>query len=203
MRRTGREPRPAPSGAGARDALAVSARPRPHHPLDRVSPAEAQDAGLRLSRGRPLPHPADPQPRSGADRPRRSAARSGSTRTSPRRWRSRTTSATPRSAMPARRRSTPRWRRYRRLLAQRPDLAHPDPARARLCRVRRAQPDLGDARRHRQAQRPAARRRHRAPVPPTIAEYDRAIRSPRHLPGRRGAGRRARRRHRLQQPRYR
>ena len=44
-----------------------------------------------------------------------------------------------------------------RLLAQRPDPAHPDPARAPLCRVRRAQPDLGDARRHGQAQRPAAR----------------------------------------------
>ncbi len=40
------------------------------------------------------------------DQPRARA----STRTWPRRWRWRTTSATRRSAMPARRRSTPRWR---------------------------------------------------------------------------------------------
>ena len=62
--------------------------------------------------------------------------------------------------------------RVRRLLAQRPDPAHPDPARAPLCRVRRAQPDLGDARRHGQAQRPAARPRHR----PAGAALDRRIR---------------------------
>ncbi len=49
----------------------------------------------------------------------------------------------------------------RRLLAQRPDPAHPDPARTPLRRVRRPEPDLGDARRHGQAQRPAARPRHR------------------------------------------
>ena len=42
------------------------------------------------------------------------------------------------------------------------------------------------------------------PVPPTIAEYDRGHRArPRHLSRAGGAGRGARRRHRLQQPRYR
>ena len=42
------------------------------------------------------------------------------------------------------------------------------------------------------------------PVPPTIVEYDRLPPArTRELPQRRGAGRRARRRHRLQQPRYR
>ena len=74
----------------------------------------------------------------------------------------------------AQRRDGALWR----LLAQRPDPAHPDPARTALCRVRRAQPDLGDARRHRQAQRPAECGR----LPPSIAEYDRAAPArPRHL----------------------
>ena len=80
----------------------------------------------------------------------------------------------------------PLWR----VFAQRPDLAHPDPARTPLCRVRRAQPDLGDARRHRQAQRAAARSPAiEQPVPPSIAEYDRRhpldARTPSRVPRRR------------------
>ena len=92
----------------------------------------------------------------------------------------------------------------RRLRPQRPDAAHPDQARAALRRVRRAQPHLGDARRRGQAQRPAARTGHR----PAGAAVDRRIHrattiwSSTPMPGR-GAGRRARRRHRLQQPRHR
>ncbi len=46
----GRGPHPRP----------VPARPRPGHPLDGVPPAQAQDPGLRLSRGRPFPDKADP-----------------------------------------------------------------------------------------------------------------------------------------------
>ena len=61
-----------------------------------------------------------------------------------------------------------------RLFAQRPDPAHSDPARTPLCRVRRPQSDLGSARGHRQAQRPAARPRHR----PAGAADDRRIRPP-------------------------
>ena len=37
----------------------VSARPRPDRAQQGVSPAEAQDAGVRGARGRPLPHAAD------------------------------------------------------------------------------------------------------------------------------------------------
>ena len=65
------------------DPHAVPARPRPHHPFDRLPPAEAQDAGVHRARGRPLPHPADPYDRGGADRARpgaRAALRRGSGR---------------------------------------------------------------------------------------------------------------------------
>ena len=54
---------------------------------------------------------------------------------------------------------------YRRLRPQRPDLAHPHQARGALCRVQRAQPHLGDARRRGQAQRPAAQGRPHAHRP--------------------------------------
>ena len=96
--------------AGLADAQRVPARPRPDHPLDRLPPAEAQDAGLRLPRGRPLPHAPDPHASRWRRSPARSPARWGSTRIWPRRWRCRTTSATRPSAIPARMRSTPAWR---------------------------------------------------------------------------------------------
>ena len=47
-------------------AHAVPARPRPDRPLQGVPAAEAQDAGVRGARGRPLPHPADPHARGDA-----------------------------------------------------------------------------------------------------------------------------------------
>ena len=52
-----------------RAALRIPARPRPHHPFHRLPPAGIQDPGVRQPRRRPVPHPADPQPRGGADRP--------------------------------------------------------------------------------------------------------------------------------------
>ena len=88
------------------------ARSRPDRPQHRVPPARVQDPGVRQPRGRPFPHPPDPHPGGRADRPHRGARAAPSTRIWPRRWRWRTTSATARSAMPARRRSTPRWPRY-------------------------------------------------------------------------------------------
>ena len=98
----------------------------------RVPAPGAQDAGVRLSRRRPLPHPADPHPRS---RPRlraRSPARSRSTRTWRRRWRSATTSAIRRSAMPVSGRSTSCLKRLRRLRPQRADAARRHAAGAAL-----------------------------------------------------------------------
>ena len=163
-----------------RDALAVSARPRPHHPFDRVPPAQAQDPGLRLSRGRPLPHAADPQPRSGADRAHRSAARSASTRIWPRRWRWRTTSATPRSAMPARRRSTPRWRPYG-------GFSHNDQTLRILTRLEHGYAEFDGLNLTWETLEGTVKHngplgRHRAPLPPSIAEYDRAPHArPRHI----------------------
>ncbi len=49
-------------------ARRVPARSRPHHPLDRVSPARLQDPGLRQPRRRPVPHAAHALARSRADR---------------------------------------------------------------------------------------------------------------------------------------
>ena len=56
------------SRAAAARPQRIPARPRPHHPLHRLPPPRIQDPGLRQSRRRPVPHPADPQPGSGADR---------------------------------------------------------------------------------------------------------------------------------------
>ena len=88
------------------DPQPVPARLRPGDPFHRVPPAEAQDPGVCVSRGRPLPHPADPYAGSGADRPLagpRARPRRGPDRN---RWRWPTTSAIRRSAMPASGRST-------------------------------------------------------------------------------------------------
>ena len=46
----------------------IPARPRPHHPLQRVPPPGLQDAGVRQPRGRPVPHAPHPFDRGGADR---------------------------------------------------------------------------------------------------------------------------------------
>ena len=83
------------------DPQRVPARLRPDHPFDRLPPAEAQDPGVRLPRGRPLPDPPHPYPGGGPDRPRAGPRSSGSTRIWPRRWRWRMISAIRRSAMPA------------------------------------------------------------------------------------------------------
>ena len=48
-------------------AHAVPARPRPDRALEGVPAAQAQDAGLRRPRGRPLPHAADPHARGHPD----------------------------------------------------------------------------------------------------------------------------------------
>ena len=52
---------------GLRAADAVPARPRPDRPLQGVPAAQAQDAGVRVARGRPLPHAAHPHARGHAD----------------------------------------------------------------------------------------------------------------------------------------
>ena len=53
-------PAPARRARGRlRPAHAVPARPRPDRSLQGVPPPQAQDAGLRRARGRPLPHAAD------------------------------------------------------------------------------------------------------------------------------------------------
>ena len=182
----------------------VPARPRPHHPFDGVPAAEAQDAGLRLSRGRSLPDAAHPLARGGADRPHHlphAAARRGSRRGGGARPRSR-----PHAVRPCRRGGAARgdealWR----LRPQRPDLAHPHQARGALCRVQRAQPHLGDARGRGEAQRAAAEGwphaqrpagRHRRILPGPRPRARRPCRAG-------GADRGAERRHRLQQPRHR
>src|SRR6266511_4122784 len=51
------------AGGGQPGADAVSAGPRPDRPLEGVSSAEAQDAGLRGAGGRSLPDEADPHAR--------------------------------------------------------------------------------------------------------------------------------------------
>ena len=64
------EPRPALSGAGEQERRSAFRRD-----CDRIIHSTAfrrlaaQDPGVRLPRGRPLPHPAHPHARGGADRP--------------------------------------------------------------------------------------------------------------------------------------
>ena len=80
-------------------------RLRPHHPFDRVPAAGAQDPGLRLPRGRPFPHPADPH--AGSRQIARSLARAlGLDEDLAEALALATISATRRSAMPASARST-------------------------------------------------------------------------------------------------
>ena len=67
---------------GVRAAHAVPARPRPDRALQGVPAAQAQDAGVRGARGRPLPHAAHPHARDDADLAHGRRGRCGSTRTS-------------------------------------------------------------------------------------------------------------------------
>ena len=60
--RSGNKPRPAACRAGEPVPQRLPARLRPHHPFRRLPPAGAQDPGVRLPRGRPLPHAAHPYP---------------------------------------------------------------------------------------------------------------------------------------------
>ena len=136
----------------------------------RLPPAEVQDPGLRLPRGRPLPHPADPSLE--VAQIARSIARAlGAGRGS-----GRGPGAGPRPRPPALRpcrrggaqfADAPLWR----LRPQRPEPQGRHPAGAALRRLRRPEPHLGDAGGPGQAQRPAAPPRRRA-----IADYDRAAR---------------------------
>ncbi len=57
--------------AGLRPPHAVPARPRPDRAQQGVPPAQAQDPGVHLARGRPLPHAADPHARGVRHRPQR------------------------------------------------------------------------------------------------------------------------------------
>ena len=62
---------PARARARLRPPHAVPARPRPDRAQQGLPPAQAQDAGVHLARGRPLPHAADPHARGLRDRPQR------------------------------------------------------------------------------------------------------------------------------------
>ena len=143
----------------------VPARLRPHHPLHRLPPPQAQDPGLRVRRRRPLPHPAHPHARSGADRARARPRAAASTRIWPRRWRSPTISAIRRSAMPASARSTPASRAFGGFDHNAQTLRVVTALERRYPELRRAEPDLGNAGRPGQAQRPADRPRRNAARP--------------------------------------
>ncbi len=194
------------------DAQRFPARPRPHHPFDRLPPADAQDAGVRLPRGRPLPHPADPHARGGADRPLAGPRARRSTRTWPRRWRSATTSAIRPSAMPASARSTRAMAAFGGFDHNAQTLRIVTGLERRYAALRRAQPDLGDARGPRQAQRPAdrsRRRRRSAAMRARAAARHRrllgaaATSSSGAMPSAEAQVAAHRRRHRLQRPRHR
>lgn len=72
-----------PAGAGGRQRRAhlLPARRRPHSPQQILPPSDAQDAGVFIAGGRPLPHPHDPHAGGRAHRADnlpRTAAQSGS-----------------------------------------------------------------------------------------------------------------------------
>ena len=185
----------AASRAGGADALAVPARPRPHHPFVGVPQAAIQDPGVRQPRGRLLPHAADPFDRGGADRPLdrpRTGAGRGPDRGAGAGARPGPSAVRPRRGGGAQ----PGDEAVRRLRPQCAEPARGDAAGEPLCRLGRAEPDLGDAGGPGQAQRPAAQpaglhRRIQRSAPAGAF----------HPCQRRGAGRRAGGRCRLSQPR--
>ena len=61
------------AGGGLLAAHALPARPRPDRALQGLPAPQAQDAGVRRARGRPLPHPAHPHARGHADLANRGA----------------------------------------------------------------------------------------------------------------------------------
>ena len=134
-----------------RSAQPVPARPRSHRPLQGVPAAEAQDAGLRRARGRPLPHAPHAHARGG-----RHLAH-GRPRAAPQRGSHRGHRARPRSRPPAvraRRRGGAR-RRAARALRRRLPPQRAFAARRRRARARRPwpQPHARGARRHPQPHR--------------------------------------------------
>ncbi len=153
----GDTPRAAPSGERKRLPLAVPARPRPDHPFLRLSAAQAQDPGVRRTRGRLLPHPADPFDRGGAGGAHH--RRGARLQRIPHRGGGAGPRSRPHPVRPHRRgRAEPAARPLRRLRSQRPGAEDRDLARTPLCRLRRAQPHLGEPRGDRQAQRSGDRR---------------------------------------------
>ncbi len=163
-RRRPRAPRRRAGQAGRRaGAHAVRARPGPGRALRLAAAAGRQDAGARPAGRRLRAQPAHPQPRGRADRPRPGPP----ARLPPRPRRDRGAGPRPRApAVRAQRRARARraGSRLRRVRGQRPDAAHPDPARGQVGRRRgslgRAEPDPGLARRVHEV--PLARRRRRA-----------------------------------------
>ena len=133
------------AGARRRRPAGVSARSRSHHSLQGVPPPQAQDAGLFRADRRPLPDPPDAHPRGVADRANHrqgAASARGADRGDRARPRSRS------HAVRARRRADYRQPDARRVQSLRAESAHRQPARKRRPW---SEPDLGGARRHRQA----------------------------------------------------
>ena len=105
-----RHARTSAARARRRRPAGVSARPRPHHPLQGVPPPEAQDAGVLRADRRSLPHAADAHARGLADRAHDregAAAARGADRGDRARPRSRPHAVRPRRRARARARSMP------------------------------------------------------------------------------------------------
>ncbi|CAA9492996.1 MAG: dNTP triphosphohydrolase, broad substrate specificity, partial [uncultured Solirubrobacterales bacterium] len=151
-------------GGGLARAHPLRARPRPDRPLQGLPPAQAQDPGLHLARGRPLPHPAHPHARDLRHRPH------GGARTRAQRGPDRGHRARARSRAPALR---PHRRGRARPPPARPLRRRLSPQRA-LAAGRRAagaggegpQPDRARAGRDRATHRARAAGHPRGPDPP-------------------------------------
>ncbi len=145
-------------------------------PLEGLPSAAPQDAGVRRSRGRPLPHPAHAHVGGRRDRARRRAGAAperGPHRGDRGRPRRRSPAVRPRGRAGTRRAAA--RARSRRLSPQRALAARRRAARARRPR---AQPDVGGARRHPQAHRPGGARDARGPDRP--ARRPLRLHQPRH-----------------------